>query len=250
MWGLFCVRKMDLKLRPRLGRARCLPLRPLANGRAAGVREQTQHSTPCEVHLSCYAFCKHAAAQPQRHAAPPEFFPRARASSRTPRASHCPDSIIMLDTRCARAPEKKSHRQRGPSKALANCTGFEQSPPLIVAASLRRAPVRRSCRGLRPWLVLRVSCVLSPHADIVIMHRVLRARVLPKDSAPPAKTVQGSGRGHGSALAAALRPLAPAPQPFAFATPSVLPLTSPLHCMCLFLVESEREREKLSLIHI
>ena len=167
---------------------------PAGTRKRSGSHTEMQNSTPCEVHLTCEGFCKHGAAQPQRHAAPLGFFPRARASSRTPRVSHCPDTIIMLDTRCVRAPEKERHRQRGPSKALANCTGFEQSPPRIVAASLRCAPVRRSCRGLRPWLALRVSCVLPPRADIIIMHRVLRARVLPKDSAPPMKNFARLGR--------------------------------------------------------
>ena len=80
---------------------------PAGKRKRSGSQRETQHSTPCEVHLSCYGVCKHAAAQPQRHAAPLEFFPRARASTQTPRASHCPDAIIMLDMHCVRAPEKK-----------------------------------------------------------------------------------------------------------------------------------------------
>ena len=86
---------------------------PAGTRKRSGCHREVQHSTPCEVHLSCYGFCKHAAAQPQRHAAPVESFPRATASSRTPRVSHCPDTIIMLDTRCVRAPEKKGTANEG-----------------------------------------------------------------------------------------------------------------------------------------
>ena len=169
---------------------------------------------------------------------------------------------------CVRRRKNRLRRWR-PSKAPANCTGFEQSPPRIVAASMCCARVRRSCRGLRPWLVLRASCVLSPHAGIIIMHRVLRAHVLPEDSAPPMKTSQGSGGGHGSGSriwqqhCALSRPLL-SPSP----SPRLRCCRSRLHCTaCVFFLsrasEAERGRERkgggrrseaatqgLSLIHI
>ena len=153
------------------------------------------------------------------------------------RVSHTAPILSSCWTRVACVRRRK--------KTPPNRTGFEQRPPRIVAASLRCAPVRRSCRGLWPWLALRVSCVLPPHAGIIIMHRVLRARALPKDSAPPMKTSQGSGGGHGSGsriwqqhcvLSHPL--LSPSP------SPRLRCCRSRLHCTaCVFFLS-------LSLIHI
>ena len=190
LWGLFCVRSMGLKLRPRLGRAGCLPLRPLAHASAAGVREKCSIAprAKCIQLLWLLQTCGGTAAasrSPARILSTCKSLQQNSACLTLPRYYHHAGHAARA---CA---GEKRHRHRGPSKALANCTGFEQSPPRIVAASLRCAPARRSFRGLRSWLALRVSCVLSPRAGTIVMHRVLRTRVLPKDSAPPMKTSQG-----------------------------------------------------------
>ena len=138
---------------------------PAGTHKRSGSQREMQHSTPCEVRLSCYGFCKHAAAQPQRHAAPLEFFPRARASSRTPRASHSPDTIMMLDTRCVRAPEKKGTANEGlprlwrTARASSRARLASLLPPCGALVSGEAAEGRCVSRVAYPHMRTSSSCV-------------------------------------------------------------------------------------------